>query len=336
MLTDALSWRWIFYVNLPVGAAALALIAIGLKKHARPFRRPVDYFGAMLLMSGTGGLLLVLSWGGSTYPWTSPVILALAAGTAALLVLLWVVEHRAAEPVLPPRLFDNRVFALAVTVMALSTSALFGALVFLPLFFQLVLGTTPTMAGLMMAPLMGGVIVSSVVGGRRVSATGHYKVVAVGGLAVAAPCFAAMSWAAAGGIPAGAIEAVLVTLGLGVGMVMPNLTTAIQGAVPRADLGIATSGASFFRSLGGATGAALSGTILALRMRGMLPSALGGDFLAHGGMGEIASLPAAQHILVLAAYRSALSTTFLVEGAVAALAFAVAIFLPDSRLQGGR
>ena len=336
VLTDALSWRWIFYVNLPIGALALALIVIGLKKHGAPLSRPIDGLGAALLMGGIGCLLLVLSWGGGTYPWASPVIVGLAVAAAGQLALLVVVEHRAAEPVLPPRLFHNRIFVLATAVMALSTTALFGALVFLPLFFQLVLGSTPSAAGLLMAPLMGGVITASVIGGRRVSATGRYKIFPVIGLAVAALTFAAMGWAAAEDVSVGVIEVILVALGLGIGFVMPNLTTAVQGAVPRADLGGATSAAAFFRSLGGAVGAALSGTILAARMHSLLPAELGRAVLTHGGMDEIAALPPSQHALVLAAYRTALSTTFLTGAAVAALAFVVVLFLPDRQLQGGQ
>ncbi len=176
VITDALSWRWIFYVNLPVGAAALFLIAIGLRHHGNVIQHRIDYPGAAFLTGGTVSLLLLLSWGGSVYPWLSPAILALAAGASLFYGLLIRQERHANEPILPPHLFGNRVFVVAVSVIGLNAMALFGSLVFLPLFFQVVLGASPTRAGLMLAPMMGGVIVASITGGRLVSAFGRYKI----------------------------------------------------------------------------------------------------------------------------------------------------------------
>jgi len=175
VITDSLSWRWIFYVNLPVGAAALALIAIGLKHPNKRATHQIDYTGAALLSAATVTLLLFLSWGGTAYAWGSPVILGLIAVTVVLIGLTLAQERRAPEAILPPRLFHIRGFVIPVTVIAIQAMALFGSLVYLPLFFQLVMGRSASHAGLLMAPLMAGVILTSVTGGRLVSRTGRYK-----------------------------------------------------------------------------------------------------------------------------------------------------------------
>ena len=157
VITDALSWRWIFYVNLPVGAVALSLILVALPRSERPrVAHRIDYLGAVLLTTTTAALLLLLSWGGTIAAWSSPTIVGLALGAAVLLMLLLARERVAAEPILPLPLFSNRVFAVAIGVVAVTATALFGAFVFLPTFFQLVLGKSPSHAGLLTAPLMAG------------------------------------------------------------------------------------------------------------------------------------------------------------------------------------
>jgi EmrB/QacA subfamily drug resistance transporter len=328
-ITDALSWRWIFYVNLPVGAVAVALIAAGLGRRAGTRTHRIDYAGALLLIAATCCALLVLSWGGSVYPWSSTPVLGLGAAAVVLYVALAVVEKRAAEPILPLHLFSNAVFVLGVLGISLSAMALFAAVVFLPLFFQLVMGASPTQAGLMISPMMGGVIFSSVVGGRLVSRTGRYKRFPVFGLAAATVAYLSMSWAASHGLGAGWIEGVLVVMGLGIGFVMPNLTTAIQNAVERRDLGAATSASAFLRSLGGALGVALSGAILTTRLHGA--GAAGTQDLDG-----IAHLSPAEHAAVVGAYAHALSATFLAGAVIAGCAFVVVLFLPERPLRSGR
>jgi EmrB/QacA subfamily drug resistance transporter len=341
IITDALSWRWIFYVNLPVGAAALTLIAIGLKHHGRPVEHKIDYAGVALLTGGTVCLLLLLSWGGSVFPWASGVILGLVAGTALLYGLLVQVERRASEPILPARLFANPVFVVSVTVIGLNAMALFGSLVFLPLFFQLILGASPSRAGLMMAPMMGGVIVASVAGGRLVSALGRYKIFPVIGLILSTCSFLTLAWTASTGQPTWMIETALVFLGAGLGLVMPNLTVAIQNSVERHDMGSATSVSSFMRSLGGALGVAVSGTVVAMRLRQHLPAqwttpnAAGNDLLQLG-VQQIEKLPQEQRERLMSAYHAAIPTTFLTGAAIAALAFAIVLFLPEQPLRSAK
>jgi EmrB/QacA subfamily drug resistance transporter len=337
-ITDALSWRWIFYVNLPVGAAALFLIAIGLRTHSNVVKHRIDYTGAAFLTSGTVCLLLLLSWGGSVYPWLSPVILVLAAVAALFYGLLIGQEKRAEEPILPPHLFTNRVFVVAVTVIGLNAMALFGSLVFLPLFFQVVLGASASRAGLMMAPMMGGVIVASVTGGRLVSISGRYKIFPVIGLIVSTCCFLALAYSAYASAPTWAVETALIGLGAGLGLVMPNLTVAIQNSVERHDLGVATSVSGFIRSLGGAVGVAAAGTVVAVRLRQLLPAewtekSSSGSSLLEMGVQQIGKLPAAQHEVLINAYRHAVATTFLAGAASAAIAFTVVLFLPERPLR---
>jgi EmrB/QacA subfamily drug resistance transporter len=338
IITDALSWRWIFYVNLPVGAAALFLIAIGLRTHCNVVKHRIDYTGAAFLTCGTVCLLLFLSWGGSVYPWLSPVILALAAVASLFYGLLIRQERRAHEPILPPHLFANRVFVVAVSVIGLNAMALFGSLVFLPLFFQVVLGASPSRAGLMMAPMMGGVIVASVTGGRLVSAFGRYKIFPIIGLIVGTCSFLALAVSAFRGWPISVIETALVTLGCGLGLVMPNLTVAIQNSVERSYLGAATSVSAFIRSLGGALGVAVAGAVVTIRLHQLLPASwtrttISGNSLLELGVQQIASLPRAQHALLLNAYRHAVATTFLTGAGAAALAFTIVLFLPEHPLR---
>lgn len=340
LITDALSWRWIFFVNLPVGAVALGLISIGLKHRNVGVSHRIDYIGAGLIAGGTTCLLLVLSWGGTTFPWLSPVILTLAA--AAALQYIWLVFHErtASEPVLPMRLFQNRIFVISVGVIGLTTVALMGCLVFMPLYFQLVLGASPSKAGLMLAPLMGGVIVSSILGGRLVSMTGRYKIFPVIGLGVACVAFFVLAWATGHAAVLGITITMLVLLGLGIGLVMPNLSVALQNAVEPGDLGVATSGSAFARSLCGAVGVAVSGALVAMVVRSQLPvsffvNAEDGHSLLDKGVAYIATLPGAQHEVVVHAYREATATTFMAGGLVMALALAIVLSLPEKPLRSG-
>ena len=328
-ITEYASWRWIFYVNLPVGAAALGLIAVGLRSRPPGPAPRLDLLGAALLVAGTCCLLLVLSWGGSAYAWSSTPILGLAAIALVAFTLLALVEQRAAQPILPPDLFGNRVFVIGAAVIALAAMALFAAAVFLPLMFQLLMGASPSRAGLMIAPMMGGVIVASFTGGRMVSVTGRYKLFPVLGLCAATLSYAALTWAVRAGTGALPIEAVLVVMGLGIGFVMPILTTAIQNAVRRDELGGATATAAFFRSLGGALGVALAGAVLGARLRD-LPAGLQ---MPAGGVAGIIGLPAAQRAVMLEAYRAGLSSAFAAGAAIAALGFVMVLFLPERPLR---
>ena len=328
VITEYASWRWIFYVNLPVGAAALILIAAGLRPHQPGAAPRLDLAGAALLVAGTCCLLLLLSWGGGEYPWTSAPVLGLGVASVLSLSMLIIVERRAEQPIMPPDLFRNRVFVVGAAVIALAAMALFSAVVFLPLMFQLLMGASPARAGLMIAPMMAGVIVASFAGGRLVSRTGRYKLFPVLGLMAATLSYASLAWAAYTDLSAPPIEGILVVMGLGIGLVMPNLTTAIQNAVERRELGGATATAAFFRSLGGALGVALSGAVLASHLKG-LPSGM----LTTEGVAQIAGLPEEQRAMVFAAYRAGLSGAFTVGAVIAAVGFITVLFLPELPLR---
>jgi EmrB/QacA subfamily drug resistance transporter len=195
-ITDALSWRWIFYINLPIGAVALALIATTLRRPNRVVHHRIDFAGAALMVGGTVFAILVLTLDSSREGWSRPGTWVEAAASVACFALLVWHERNAVEPILPPRLFRDRVFVVGASVMGLTAVALFGAVIFLPLYFQLVLGAAASKSGLMLSPLMGGVIVASVVGGRLLSRTGRYKFLPVTGLSVACVAFLLLSWLA--------------------------------------------------------------------------------------------------------------------------------------------
>jgi len=336
-ITDALSWRWIFYINLPIGAVALALIATVLRRPNRVVHHRIDFAGAALMVAGTVFGILVLTLDSSREDWRRPGTWLEAAAAVACFVLLVWRERHAVEPILPPRLFRDRVFVVGATVMGLTAVALFGAVIFLPLFFQLVLGAAASKAGLMLSPLMGGVIVASVVGGRLLSRTGRYKFLPVSGLSVACAAFVLLAWLATSRGSVLALELSLVGLGLGLGLVMPNLTTAIQNAVAPQDLGVATSAASFFRSLGGALGVALSGAWMTSRLHRLLPQDVSslGTGAVDRSISAISALPAAERAVVVHAYRQAIGSTFLLGAVVAGLGLLIVLALPERPLRSG-
>ncbi len=329
LITQEASWRWIFYVNIPVGVIALALLARGLPRRiASTVRHRIDFEGAGLVIGGTVAALTLVSCGGSQFPWASMQSAALLAAAVICFGLLVPVERRADEPILPPALFRDKLFVRAVTVVALSMMAIFGTATFLPLFFQLELGGTPLRAGLMMTPMMAGVIVASALGGRAVSRLGRYKIFPIAGLALATVSLAAVAGMARYFQTATGIEFALVTTGLGLGLVMPNLTTAVQNAVPRESMGVATSALAFFRSAGAAPGAAVSGAILNARLAHDIPA------LAHDSLVSIAALAEPERALIHLAYRHALSLVFLGAAGLAAVACAIATTVPELPLRG--
>ncbi|WP_422641073.1 MFS transporter [Streptomyces formicae] len=271
--TDHVSWRWCFYFNVPFGLVTLAVVAVVLKLPKPVTRARFDVLGALLLTAASTCLVLLTSWGGTEYAWDSRVILGLAAGAAGTALLFLVVEHYAAEPVIPLRLFRDSVFTITGLVGAVVGVALFGAASYLPTFLQMVDGATATESGLLMLPMMGGIVVASIVSGQLISRTGHYKVYPVLGSAVSAVGMWLLSrletdtsrfeysvWQA--------------ILGLGIGLVMPVLILAVQNSVPPADLGTATSANNYFRQIGGSVGAAVFGTLFADRLTDALADRL--------------------------------------------------------------
>ncbi len=336
LITQALSWRWVFYVNLPVGLLALAMIAVGLRTAPSGRHRPIDYAGAALLTGATASLLLLLAWGGTEFPWGSPDTAGLAALTAALVALFLRRELRAEEPLIRLPLFRNPVFARGVAVGGMMSFAMLGSTVFLPLYFQLVLGMDPATSGLMMLPQVAGMLLTSVVGGHVVARLGRNKPFLLAGLGLEALALAGLAVMALLAAPPAAFLVSMGALGLGMGMGMPNLTTAVQNAVAHRELGAATGTMTFVRSLGGALGVAASGTIMSSRLAASLAATGGGldvGALAAHGMGALSGFTHAQQAQVGAAYRTALTGCFLLSGLVMTAAFLLVLGLPERTLR---
>lgn len=328
VITDLLSWHWIFYVNLPIGAVALFVIARALRRPFQTRRRRIDYLGAALLTAAATAFLLVLALGGVEWPWDSPQIALSAVAALALGALFVLHVRRAPEPILPPELFANRLFVVASLVLALTFMGMLGASLFFPLFFQLVMGVSPSDSGFLTGPMMVGVVISSVLNGRVLLRSGRYKRTQIVGLTLAVVAFAALAWAVATAQPLGAIEPPIFALGLGLGLVMPNMTIAVQNALPVAHRGVGTATLAFFRSLGGLVGAAGAGAILSLQLRaaGAATPSLG----AHGASG---ALPLAADAALVAIYRHAIAVVFSTGVCILALALVAILFLPELPLR---
>ena len=330
--TTHLSWRWIFYINLPLGALAFVALAATLPSVTERVHHAIDYAGAVLLAIGLSGIVLATSLGGTSYAWGSWEIVALgvigAAGIAAFLVN----ESRATEPILPLHLFRNRVFRVTSAVGFVIGFALFGALTYLPLFQQVVRGDTPTESGLQLIPVMAGVLIGSIGSGQAITATGRYKAFPIAGTATAALGMLLLSRLDAGTSTLYASVAMFV-LGLGLGLVMQVLVLAVQNAVDYADLGVATSGATLFRSMGGSLGTAVLGAVFTNRLAAELSGPA-----ARVGSGQIdpsavQQLPAAVRDSYTNAFSDALGTLFLVAGAIVLAAFLLAWLLEERPLR---
>lgn len=334
---DNLTWRWVFYINVPIGLAALVVVAIVLDLPAARSNRSVDYLGAVLLVSSVASLLLVTVWGGNEYEWTSPTIVGLGIAAVALLVAFVIQEGRAEEPILPLRLFQNRVFTLTAVAGLIIGLSLFGAVVFLPLFLQVVTGVSATHSGLLLVPLMAGIVGSSVVSGRLITRTGRYKRYPVAGTAIM--CVGLFLLSTMGpGTGVGLVLCYMLIVGTGVGLVMQVLVIAVQNAVERTDLGVATSSSMFFRSLGGSLGTALFGAIVAGRLASELAERLppgSGLSIADltGSPASIAALPPAVRDVVVEAFSNSITAAFLVAVPLAVVAFALALLLPELALR---
>ncbi|UGQ09405.1 MFS transporter [Yinghuangia sp. ASG 101] len=338
---DHLSWRWVFYINLPIGLLALVVTSASL--HTRDIRtRPtIDYLGIVLLAGATTCLVLLTTFGGTTYPWMSGQIWGLGIAAAVLLGCFIAVEHKAAEPVLPLRLFAQPIFRTASAIGFVVGFAMLGALSFLPLFFQVVNDASPTASGLRLVPMMVGMLTASITSGRLITRWGRYKMFPVLGTAVMAVGMFLLSRMDEHTTTLAASLSLLV-FGLGLGLVMQVIVLAVQNSVDYRDLGVATSGATFFRSIGGSFGTAIFGSIFNTQLREQLDK-LGptGLQLPPGVDPEtVASSPDALHRLPPAthdgfvhAYAQALQTVFLVASAVVVVGFLLSLLLREIPLR---
>ncbi|MEV6552528.1 MFS transporter [Streptomyces sp. NPDC051597] len=341
LFTQHLSWRWVFYVNLPVGVVALLVIAAVLHIPVHRTRHTIDYLGTFLIASVATCLVLVASLGGTTWAWGSAQIIGLAVLGAVLLGAFVAVERKAAEPVLPLKLFRIRTFTLVAVISFVIGFAMFGAMTYLPTFLQVVQGVTPTMSGVHMLPMVFGLLLTSTVSGQIVSRTGRWKVFPIAGTAIVTVGLlllhrlteASSTWE---------MSLYFFVFGAGLGLVMQVLVLVVQNAVAYADLGVATSGATFFRSIGASFGVAIFGTIFTNRLNGKLADALAGRELPAGtGPSQlaadprtIAQLPPPLRPPVLHAYAQSITDVFLYAVPVTLLAFAIAWFLREDKLRG--
>jgi EmrB/QacA subfamily drug resistance transporter len=341
LFTEHLSWRWVFYINLPVGVIALAVIAAVLRIPRKETRHVIDYLGTFLIASVATCLVLVASLGGTTWGWGSAQIVGLAVLGVVLAVAFVAVERRAAEPVLPLKLFRVRTFTLSAVISFIVGFAMFGAMTYLPTFLQVVQGVTPTMSGVHMLPMVFGMLLSSTGSGQIVSRTGRWKVFPVAGTAVTTVGLLLLHRLDENSSTF-EMSVYFFVFGLGLGLVMQVLVLIVQNAVSYEDLGVATSGATFLRSIGASFGVAIFGTVFASRLgdklsasfRGVrLPGGVSADALESDPRG-IASLPPALRAPALHAYASAITDVFLYAAPVALLGFVLAWFLKEDPLRG--
>jgi len=341
LFTEQLSWRWIFYINVPLGI--IALVVVGAVLHVTVQRREhaIDWLGASLMVAGVVSLLLVTVWGGVRYPWVSPTIIGLTLAGVGLLVAFVLQERRAPEPIIPLTLFRNSVFRVTSGIGFVVGFAMFGTIVFLSMFMQVVHGSSPTVAGLQLLPLMFGLILTSIVSGRLISHRGHYKVFPIVGTALATVGMLLFSRLGVH-TPYWQIAVAALVLGIGLGNVMQVLVLAVQNSVNMSEIGAATSTSTFFRSIGGSFGTALFGAVLASRLASEMAKLLPPELMSQVGtgaitssLGSIAALPPAAQELVHEAFSHAIDATFLLAVPVMAIGFVLSLFLKEVPLRKG-
>jgi EmrB/QacA subfamily drug resistance transporter len=357
-------WRWIFYLNLPLGIVALFVCNHVLRlvpHHKREHR--IDWPGAVLMVGAVVCLLLALSFGGSKgWAWGSARIIALLVGSALLTAGFLLVERRAAEPVLPLRLFRERTFTIANAATFVLGFSMFGAIIFVPLYLQIVKGATPTRSGLLMLPMMGGLIVTSILSGRMISRVGRYKWFTVAGTEVVAVGLFAFGLLPIGpapngfmvyqaGAPLWRVDLYMLIIGVGLGLSMQPLILAAQNSVNPADMGTGTSTVTFFRSLGGSVGVAALGAVLSNRLTAVLKPLLT-DAMHHITPDEIPvwapklknlslddpqsihRMPTALRDAIGYGFIQTLRPVFLLAATVSVLAVLLCLLLPDRELRG--
>ncbi len=337
--TGHLSWRWVFYINIPIGIVALLVVAAVLHLPRHRTDHKIDYLGTATLAAGVAALILLTTWGGTQYAWGSPQIVGLGiAGIVALIAFVFV-ERRVEEPIIPMGLFRHSVFSLTNAIGFIVGFAMFGAIVYLPLFLQTVNGASPTGSGLQLLPLMVGVFGMSITSGQLISRWGRYKVFPIVGTGLMALGLFLLSLMTASTGLAEA-SAFMFVLGLGLGGVMQVLVIAVQNAVPYRHLGTATSSATFFRQIGGSFGVAVFGAIFNHQLTANLPKYLPHAALAkiHGGSigknpAQLDALPPAIHHGFVLAFADSLQTVFLVGVPFAVLAFALCWLLKEVPLR---
>ncbi|MEU8173729.1 MDR family MFS transporter [Microbispora hainanensis] len=330
--TDGPGWRWIFWINLPIGLISLVVTSMALRI---PFTRRshrIDYLGAALIVAGVSCFLLYLDWAGGDIGWTAPGSLALLTGFVGFAALFVFVELRAAEPILPMRLFRNKIFSVGNGFSFLAGLAMFGGMIFLPVYLQAVQGMSPTVSGLALLPAVFGIFSTSITSGQIMSRTGRYKIFPILGGAVLLVAMWLLSTIKVD-TPYWQVAVYAYLFGAGLGFTMQTIVTAIQNAVERADMGVATSSATFFRMMGAAIGTAIMGAVLTNRLTHYLTVEFGGRMppghVDANNVQAIQQLPQPVKDHVLVAFTSAIDDVFLASLPFVALALVVAFFLKE-------
>lgn len=339
LFVDHLSWRWVFYVNLPVGALALAITSVVLNLPYRRIEHRIDYWGAALVMAAASSLILVTVWGGDQYAWGSATIVGLTVAGVVLLGAFLGVESRAEEPLIPLRLWRNPVFSVATGLEFLVGFSMFGAIIFLPLYLQTVGRATATNSGLLILPLMVGLMTTSIGSGKLITKTGRYKIFPILGTATSAVGLFLLSTMDVG-TPRWQSSAYMVVLGLGLGMIIQVMVLAVQNSVEHRDLGTATGVETFSRSMGASFGVAVFGAILnnrlAFNLDRLLPpgAATGVDPRSLVASPDaIRRLPANVHGPVIESLAKSIHVTFLVAVPLLLVAFGVTWLLKETPLR---
>ena len=337
-LTDNYTWRWVFYINVPIGLAAIAVAHFKLDLPLPEETHTIDYLGAVLLVGAVTSLTLATTWGGSKYDWTSVQILGLAAATLVLGATFVVQELHVEEPVFPIHLLRKKTVAGVITLSFCLGIGMFGATIYLPVFLQTVLGVNATNSGLLLLPLVGGMLVTSGLTGQLMTRLGRYKIFAVLGTGIGAIGYFFLHTMGPDTNSLHSTAYMFVT-GMGLGFVMPVLTVAVQNAVDRKNLGVATTSVTFSRSLGSSIGVAVLGALLTNQMTSRLadafPNADSSQIASQGANispQAINSLPDAIRGTVVQALANSIDTVFFAGMAVLVVAFVIAVLLPSERL----
>jgi EmrB/QacA subfamily drug resistance transporter len=341
-LTDGPGWRWIFYINLPVGLAALVVTSAVLKMPVVRREHQIDYAGAALIVAAVSCLLLYLDWRGNAYGWTEAGSLALLAGFLLLAVLFVLVELRSAEPIIPMRLFRNQVFSIGNAFGFLTGIAMFGGIIFLPVYLQAVKGFSPTASGLSLLPAIIGIFSTSITAGQLITRTGRYKIFPILGAVVLVAALLLLSTLHVD-TPFWRVALYEYLFGAGLGLTMQTVVTAIQNSVEFRDMGAATSSITFFRQMGGSIGAAVFGAVLSSRLTHYLSEQLAQAGVRAAGPSKVDAnnVQAIQRLaepiksVVLGAFAGALDDVFLIGVPFIVVAFVIALFLREVPLRTG-
>jgi EmrB/QacA subfamily drug resistance transporter len=338
LFVDTVGWRWIFYVNIPIGVAALVVTGVALPGTLTRVHRTIDYLGFAFLAVAASGLVLFTSLGGTSFGWTSPFIVAMGVAGVVFTVLFVVAELRAAEPVIPMGLFKNRVFTSSSAIGFVVGFAMFGGMTFMPLYLQIVKNVSPTASGLRLFPMMAGFLVASIGAGQLITRLGRYKVFPLVGSAFMTVGLYLLSTI---GVTTGAWElsGYMLIFGLGMGMVMPVLVVAVQNSVSYENLGTATSSSVFFRMIGGSFGTAVFGAIYAnIVVTNVLHALHLSSAPPHFSFGttnsqSLSALPPAVHAGVVEGIAHTISTVFLIGVPISFVAFLLSWWLPEIPLR---